>query len=64
VNVYGQAGLLGAAFVVAVLAILIYAILTALQRAATPAGLKISEQELGGRRRIPFLSRPRRREAT
>ena len=42
VNVYGQAGLLGAAFVVAALAILIYAALTALQRAATPAGLKLT----------------------
>jgi osmoprotectant transport system permease protein len=60
VNVYGQAGLLGAAFVVAALAILVYVLLTALQRAATPAGLKASGPSLRDRlRRIPFLSRPR-----
>jgi osmoprotectant transport system permease protein len=64
VNVYGQAGLLGAALLVAVLAILIYAILMALQRVATPAGLKLSEQEPGGRRRLSFLPRPRSSEAT
>lgn len=60
VNVYGEAGLLGAAIVVAALAILVFALLTALQRAATPAGLKISGQGSRGLlRRIPFLSRPR-----
>lgn len=60
VNVYGQSGLLGAAIVVAVLAILVYAVLTALQRAATPAGLKVTGQSPGRRlRRNPLLSKPR-----
>ena len=60
VNVYGQAGLLGAAFVVAALAILVYVLLTALQRAATPVGLKVAGHGSRGLlRRIPFLSRTR-----
>lgn len=60
VNVYGQAGLLGAAFVVAALAIAVYAVLTALQRAATPVGLKVTGQGPRGLlRRIPFLPRTR-----
>lgn len=40
VNVYGQAGLLGAAVLVAALAVLVYALLTFLQHAATPRGLR------------------------
>jgi osmoprotectant transport system permease protein len=60
VNVYGQAGLLGAAILVAALAILVFALLTALQRAATPAGLKVTgEGSRGLLRRIPFPSRSR-----
>jgi osmoprotectant transport system permease protein len=60
VNVYGQSGLLGAAIVVAVLAILVYALLTALQRAATPAGLKVTGQSpRRGLRRMSLVSKPR-----
>jgi osmoprotectant transport system permease protein len=60
VNVYGQAGLLGASIVVALLAILVYALLNALQRAATPHGLRASGTvRLSPLRRIPFPSRPR-----
>ena len=64
VNVYGEVGLLGASLLVAALAILVYAILTALQRAATPAGLKASGPSLRDRLRPSSLSRPRSTEAT
>jgi osmoprotectant transport system permease protein len=57
VNVYGQAGLLGAAIVVAVLAVIVYALLTALQRAVTPKGLKAGREPPGLLRRIPFIDR-------
>jgi osmoprotectant transport system permease protein len=57
VNVYGQAGLLGAAILVAVLAVLVYVILTAVQRAVTPRGLKVGREPPALRRRIPFLDR-------
>jgi osmoprotectant transport system permease protein len=63
VNVYGQAGLLGAAILVAVLAVLVYVILTAVQRAVTPRGLKVGREPPALRRRIPFLDR-RSAEAT
>jgi osmoprotectant transport system permease protein len=59
VNVYGQAGLLGAAILVAVLAVLVYALLTALQRACTPRGLKAGREPRGLLRRIPLLERRR-----
>lgn len=64
VNVYGEVGLLGASLLVAALAILVYAILTTLQRAATPAGLKASGPSLRDRLRPSSLSRPRSTEAT
>jgi len=57
VNVYGQAGLLGAAILVAVLAVLVYLALTALQRAVTPRGLRAGREPPGLKRRIPFLDR-------
>ena len=58
VNVYGQAGLLGASILVAALAVLIYALLAAAQRALTPRGLKTGPSESPGiLRRIPFLQR-------
>jgi osmoprotectant transport system permease protein len=57
VNVYGQSGLLGAAILVAVLAVLVYVILTALQRALTPKGLRVGRESPGLMRRIPFLDR-------
>jgi osmoprotectant transport system permease protein len=58
VNVYGQSGLLGAAILVAALAILVYALLTALQRAVTPAGLKAS-RTTAPLRRMSLRTRPR-----
>ena len=57
VNVYGQAGLLGAAILVAVLAVLVYALLGALQRVCTPKGLEAGREPPGLVRRIPFLDR-------
>ena len=58
VNVYGQAGLLGASILVAALAVLIYALLAGAQRALTPQGLKTGRSEAPGiLRRIPFLQR-------
>ena len=59
VNVYGQAGLLGAAILVALLAVLVYALITVLQRALTPRGLKAGREPPGLMRRIPFLDRRR-----
>jgi osmoprotectant transport system permease protein len=57
VNVYGQAGLLGAAILVAVLAVLVYVGLTVLQRAVTPKGLRVGRKPPGLAHRIPFLDR-------
>ena len=57
VNVYGQAGLLGAAILVAFLAVLVYALITVLQRALTPRGLKAGREPPGLIRRIPFLNK-------
>ena len=59
VNVYGQAGLLGAALLVATLAVIVYAALTLLQRALTPQGLKAEREPPALLRRIPFLDRRR-----
>ena len=59
VNVYGQAGLLGAAILVAVLAVVVYVLLNALQRAVTPRGLKAGREAPGLVRRIPILDRRR-----
>ena len=59
VNVYGQAGLLAAAILVAVLAVLVYVILTAFQRAVMPKGLRVGHEPPGLMRRIPFLDRRR-----
>ena len=57
---YGGAGQLGAAIVVAALAIAAEVGLSAVQRALTPAGLKLSEQAASRRR---LLSIPKRRIA-
>ena len=57
---YGDAGQLGAAIVVAALAIAAEVGLSAVQRALTPAGLKLSEQAASRRR---LLSIPKRRIA-
>jgi osmoprotectant transport system permease protein len=57
---YGDAGRLGAAIVVALLAIAAQVGLSAVQRALTPAGLKLSEQAAPRRR---LLSIPKRRIA-
>ena len=57
---YGGAGQLGAAIVVAALAIAAEVGLSAVQRALTPAGLKLSEQAASWRR---LLSIPKRRIA-
>jgi osmoprotectant transport system permease protein len=50
-NVYGDAGRLGAAILVALLALLVGLILTMVQRAVTPAGLKVQG---GAQRRSKF----------
>lgn len=56
-SVYGDAGQLGAALVIAVLAIITEVVLGALQRAVTPRGLKLA----AGHRRPPLLRIPARR---
>src|SRR5919201_5433091 len=57
---YGDAGRLGAAILVALLAIVAGVGLTAVQRRLTPAGLKLSEQAVPRRR---LLAIPKRRIA-
>lgn len=59
-NVYGAAGRLGAAILVAVLTLAIDFVLAGLQRAVTPKGLKLAGRER--RRRRPSLPTLRRRE--
>lgn len=54
-NTYGEAGRLGAAIVVALLAILVELVLSALQRAVTPAGLALERGEGPRRSRFPFI---------
>jgi osmoprotectant transport system permease protein len=49
-NVYGDAGRLGAAILVAVLALLVGFVLTLIQRAVTPAGLKVQQGSDAARR--------------
>ena len=56
-NVYGADGRLGAAIAVTVLTLAISASLAALQRAATPRGLKLGAHGSGRRRPIPSLRR-------
>lgn len=63
VSVYGDAGRLGAAIVVAALAVLTEVLLTAGQRAVTPAGLKL-DQGVPRRARFPIPSTRRARQAT
>ena len=57
---YGDAGRLGAAILVALLAIVAEVVLSAVQRKLTPAGLKLSEQAVPRRR---LLAIPKRRIA-
>ena len=56
-NVYGADGRLGAAIAVTVLTLAISGALAALQRAATPRGLKLGAQGSPGRRLLPSLRR-------
>ena len=56
-NVYGADGRLGAAIAVTVLTLAISASLAALQRAATPRGLKLGAHTPGRRRLLPSLRR-------
>jgi osmoprotectant transport system permease protein len=62
-NVYGSAGRLGAAVLVALLTLAVDLALTGVQRAVTPAGLKLTP---GGqrRRRLPVPQFLRREQAT
>jgi osmoprotectant transport system permease protein len=60
VSTYGDAGRLGAAIVVAALAVLTELSLGAVQRAVTPEGLKLESDQSSRRSRFPF---PRRRAA-
>jgi osmoprotectant transport system permease protein len=59
-STYGDAGRLGAAIVVAVLAVIAEVSLSAVQRAITPQGLKLTQQGPSWRLRLPI---PRRRVA-
>jgi osmoprotectant transport system permease protein len=61
VSTYGDAGRLGAAMVVAALAVLTELALATAQRAVTPEGLKLESDAWSRPRRFPF---PKRREAT
>jgi osmoprotectant transport system permease protein len=55
---YGIPGQVGAAIVIAVISLALYAALGALQTAITPKGLKLAAADRrSGGRRIPFLSR-------
>jgi osmoprotectant transport system permease protein len=62
-NVYGGAGRLGAAVLVALLTLAVDLALTGAQRAVTPAGLKLSRGEQG-RRRLPVPQFLRREQTT
>lgn len=55
-NVYGDAGRLGGALIVAVLAVLAEVGLAALQRAATPKGLRLERRPAGRRFRPSWLN--------
>ena len=59
-QIYGSDGQLGGAILVAALAIATEVVFAVLQRAVTPAGLKLSPQAPGLRRRGAFLSTMRR----
>src|SRR4051812_19909428 len=61
-NVYGSAGRLGAAILVALLTLAVDLALTGVQRAVTPAGLKLGRGERGRGRSVPQLLR--REQAT
>ncbi len=54
---YGIPGQIGAAIVIAVIALALYAALGVLQTAITPTGLKLAAEGRGAARRIPFLRR-------
>jgi osmoprotectant transport system permease protein len=62
-NVYGSAGRLGAAVLVALLTLAVDLALTGVQRAVTPAGLKLTHGEQR-RRRLPVPQFLRREQAT
>jgi ABC-type proline/glycine betaine transport system permease subunit len=61
-NVYGSAGRLGAAILVALVTLAVDLALTGAQRAVTPAGLKLGRGEQ--RRRVPVPQFLRREQAT
>jgi osmoprotectant transport system permease protein len=62
-NVYGDTGRLGAAIMVALLTLAVDLALTGVQRAVTPAGLKLSQGERR-RRRLPVPQLRRREQPT
>jgi osmoprotectant transport system permease protein len=63
-QIYGDAGQIGAAIVVALLTLAADAGIGGLQRAVTPKGLKLAAEAKGPRRRRFALTMPTRRERT
>jgi osmoprotectant transport system permease protein len=61
-SIYGEEGRLGAAILVALLAVLTEVLLAAVQRAVTPRGLKLDQAARPRRGRL--LASPRRRVFT